>query len=34
VRVTGTKRDDLQETLAMLKKEVSEAPLGFNNFRD
>ena len=34
VRVTGTKRDDLQETMAMLKKEVSEAPLGFNNFRD
>jgi uncharacterized protein YajQ (UPF0234 family) len=34
VRVTGTKRDDLQETMAMLKKDVSEAPLGFNNFRD
>jgi uncharacterized protein YajQ (UPF0234 family) len=34
VRVTGTKRDDLQETMALLKKEVSEAPLGFNNFRD
>jgi len=24
----------LQETMALLKKEVSEAPLGFNNFRD
>jgi uncharacterized protein YajQ (UPF0234 family) len=34
VRVMGTKRDDLQETMAMLKKEVSEAPLDFNNFRD
>jgi uncharacterized protein YajQ (UPF0234 family) len=34
VRVTGAKRDDLQETMALLKKEVSEAPLGFNNFRD
>ena len=34
VRVTGTKRDDLQETMGLLKKEVSEAPLGFNNFRD
>ena len=34
VRVTGGKRDDLQETMALLKKEVTEAPLGFNNFRD
>ena len=34
VRVTGAKRDDLQETMALLKKEVTEAPLGFNNFRD
>ena len=34
VRVTGTKRDDLQATMALLKKEVTEAPLGFNNFRD
>jgi uncharacterized protein YajQ (UPF0234 family) len=34
VRVTGGKRDDLQETMTLLKKEVSEAPLGFNNFRD
>jgi uncharacterized protein YajQ (UPF0234 family) len=24
----------LQETMALLKKEVTEAPLGFNNFRD
>lgn len=34
VRVTGAKRDDLQTTMAMLKKEVSESPLNFNNFRD
>ncbi|OZB43171.1 MAG: YajQ family cyclic di-GMP-binding protein [Polynucleobacter sp. 39-45-136] len=34
VRVTGAKRDDLQDTMALLKKEVTEAPLGFNNFRD
>jgi uncharacterized protein YajQ (UPF0234 family) len=32
--VTGAKRDDLQATMALLKKEVTEAPLGFNNFRD
>ena len=34
VRVTGTKRDDLQATMAMLKKEIDELPLTFNNFRD
>lgn len=34
VRVSGAKRDTLQETIALLKKEVSDAPLGFNNFRD
>ncbi|BDX20978.1 UPF0234 protein [Polynucleobacter sp. TUM22923] len=34
VRVTGAKRDDLQEAMAMLRKDVTEAPLGFNNFRD
>ena len=34
VRITGGKRDDLQTTMALLKKEVSEAPLVFNNFRD
>ena len=34
VRVTGGKRDDLQATMALLRKEVEEAPLGFNNFRD
>ena len=34
VRVTGAKRDHLQEVIALLKKEVSDAPLSFNNFRD
>ena len=34
VRVTGTKRDDLQSTIAMLKKEITDTPLDFNNFRD
>lgn len=34
VRVTGTKRDDLQGAIALLKKTITEAPLSFNNFRD
>jgi uncharacterized protein YajQ (UPF0234 family) len=34
VRITGAKRDDLQTTMAMLRKSVTESPLEFNNFRD
>ncbi|MGQ0709483.1 MAG: YajQ family cyclic di-GMP-binding protein [Rhodoferax sp.] len=34
VRVTGTKRDDLQATIALLKKEIKDVPLDYNNFRD
>jgi uncharacterized protein YajQ (UPF0234 family) len=34
VRVTGAKRDDLQSAIALLKKEVTDLPLEFNNFRD
>ncbi|UQB42529.1 YajQ family cyclic di-GMP-binding protein [Thiomicrospira microaerophila] len=35
VRVTGKKRDDLQEAIALLKaQEDFERPLQFNNFRD
>ena len=34
VRVTGAKRDDLQATMAMLRKEIKDLPLEFNNFRD
>ena len=34
VRVTGAKRDDLQAAIALMKKEVTDVPLGFQNFRD
>ncbi|HJV85469.1 MAG TPA: YajQ family cyclic di-GMP-binding protein [Noviherbaspirillum sp.] len=34
VRVTGAKRDDLQSAIALLRKEVTDLPLEFNNFRD
>lgn len=34
VRVSGAKRDVLQETIAVLKKSVTDFPLQFGNFRD
>ena len=34
VRVTGAKRDDLQAAMALLKKEITDVPVSFNNFRD
>jgi uncharacterized protein YajQ (UPF0234 family) len=34
VRVSGAKRDELQATIALLRREIAELPLGFNNFRD
>jgi uncharacterized protein YajQ (UPF0234 family) len=34
VRVTGAKRDDLQAAMALVRKEMSDLPLSFNNFRD
>lgn len=34
VRVSGAKRDVLQETIALVKKSISDFPLQFNNFRD
>ncbi len=34
VRVTGAKRDDLQEAMALIRKEIADSPLSFNNFRD
>lgn len=34
VRVTGKKRDDLQEVIKMLREEKLERPLQFENFRD
>ena len=34
VRVTGAKRDDLQAAMALLRKDMTEIPISFNNFRD
>ena len=34
VRVTGAKRDDLQAAMALLRKDIIEIPISFNNFRD
>ena len=34
VRVSGTKRDDLQSAIALVKKDVTGVPLAFQNFRD
>ena len=34
VRVSGKKRDDLQQMMQMLRAEELEMPLQFNNFRD
>ena len=33
VRVSGAKRDDLQAAIALLKRELHELPVGFDNFR-
>ena len=34
IRVTGKKRDDLQQVMSLLKDAGIEVPLQFNNFRD
>ncbi len=34
VRVSGAKRDDLQAAMALIRKELADQPLSFNNFRD
>jgi uncharacterized protein YajQ (UPF0234 family) len=34
VRISGGKRDDLQAAMALIRKEVQDVPLSFNNFRD
>ena len=34
VRVSGAKRDDLQNAIALVKKAVTDVPLQFINFRD
>ncbi|MDO8419541.1 MAG: DUF520 family protein, partial [Rubrivivax sp.] len=33
VRVSGAKRDELQAAMALLRKELPELPLSFDNFR-
>ena len=34
VRVSGAKRDDLQAAMALIRKDVTDTPLSFDNFRD
>lgn len=34
VRVTGKKRDDLQDCITLVKKEITDYPLQYGNFRD
>jgi uncharacterized protein YajQ (UPF0234 family) len=34
LRVQGAKRDDLQAAIALVKRDITEAPLTFKNFRD
>lgn len=34
VRVTGAKRDDLQECIAMIRKSINDFPIKAGNFRD
>ena len=34
VRITGAKKDLLQETIALVRKSISDFPLQFKNFRD
>lgn len=34
VRVSGAKRDDLQAAMALIRAEIKDLPLSFDNFRD
>ena len=34
VRITGAKRDDLQAAMALIRKDMPDLPLSFDNFRD
>ncbi len=34
VRVSGAKRDELQAAMALIRKDIADLPLSFNNFRD
>jgi len=34
IRVTGAKRDDLQGAMALIRSEITDMPVSFDNFRD
>lgn len=34
VRISGAKKDDLQSAMALLRREVTDLPLSYKNFRD
>ena len=34
VRIAGAKRDDLQAVMALLRKDITDLPISFDNFRD
>jgi hypothetical protein len=34
VRVSGAKRDELQDTIALVEKSITDFPLQYQNFRD
>lgn len=34
VRITGTKRDDLQAAISLIRQTIADAPLSFSNFRE
>ena len=34
VRISGAKKDELQEAMALVRKSVTDVPVQFNNFRD
>jgi uncharacterized protein YajQ (UPF0234 family) len=34
VRISGAKKDLLQETIALVRKTITDFPLQFKNFRD
>ncbi|HEY3045845.1 MAG TPA: YajQ family cyclic di-GMP-binding protein [Polaromonas sp.] len=34
VRITGAKRDDLQAAMALIRADIKDLPLSFDNFRD
>ena len=34
IRVTGAKRDDLQAAMALIRSDITDVPVSFDNFRD